>query len=61
MKESFVNQSEENNSKKDYQRYLEDLQLSQDDLHKTILDVGSGEAFFAKWAKKENKIQIFLV
>lgn len=34
-----------------FQSYLSDLNLSPDDLEKKMLDVGSGYAQFAKWAK----------
>ena len=34
-----------------FQQYVEDLQLKPDDFDKVILDVGAGDASFAKWAK----------
>ncbi|MDQ5954381.1 MAG: hypothetical protein QG583_309 [Patescibacteria group bacterium] len=34
-----------------FKEYVEDLQLKPEDFQKTILDVGAGDASFAKWAK----------
>ncbi len=44
----------EENDIEEFERYLEDLQLSKEDLSKKILDVGGGSAQFAKWAKENN-------
>lgn len=37
-----------------FERYLDSLKLSDEDLKKTILDVGSHESTFADWAKRHN-------
>lgn len=37
-----------------FKEYFEDLKLKPEDFNKVILDVGAGEAYFAKWAKDHN-------
>ena len=39
---------------KTFRQYIEDLKLNPEDFKKVILDVGAGEAHFAKWAKDHN-------
>jgi ubiquinone/menaquinone biosynthesis C-methylase UbiE len=39
---------------KDFREYVEDLNITSEDFKKVILDVGAGEAHFAKWAKNHN-------
>ena len=38
-----------------FKKYVEDLELKPGDFNKVILDVGAGNAYFAKWAK-EHKV-----
>jgi ubiquinone/menaquinone biosynthesis C-methylase UbiE len=37
-----------------FQKYIEDLELTPEDFDKKILDIGAGNAGFAKWAKEHN-------
>lgn len=37
-----------------FKQYFYDLELKPEDFNKTILDVGAGEAYFAKYAKDHN-------
>ena len=37
-----------------FRQYSDDLKLTPEDFNKVILDVGAGEAYFAKWAKDHN-------
>lgn len=37
-----------------FKGYVGDLRLTPEDFNKVILDVGAGEAYFAKWAKDHN-------
>lgn len=39
---------------KTFREYFDDLNLKPEDFDKVILDVGAGEAYFAKWAKDHN-------
>ena len=41
-------------TEKEFESYVEDLQLTSEDFQKKILDVGSGSGLFAKWAKDKN-------
>lgn len=39
---------------KEFQHYTDDLELTSEDFDKKILDIGAGNAKFAKWAKEHN-------
>jgi ubiquinone/menaquinone biosynthesis C-methylase UbiE len=44
----------ENSEEETFKLYVKDLDLKPEDFKKSILDVGAGEAHFAKWAKDNN-------
>jgi len=48
------NEHHEKNEEETFQEYFYDLQLNPEDFNKVILDVGAGDAYFAKWAKDHN-------
>lgn len=49
-------QTPDNNliEEKTFREYFDDLNIKPEDFDKVILDVGAGEAYFAKWAKDHN-------
>jgi len=42
------------NEEETFRQYFDELELKPEDFNKVILDVGAGEAYFAKWAKDHN-------
>jgi hypothetical protein len=56
MNEFSVGKPPENISEeeKTFKEYVEDLGITPADFKKVILDVGAGEAHFAKWARDHN-------
>lgn len=53
-KQPIQKTAEEISTEETFKEYVEDLKLTPEDFDKTILDVGAGDASFAKWALDHN-------
>jgi ubiquinone/menaquinone biosynthesis C-methylase UbiE len=52
--EDYYKETEIDGDEETFQNYVKELELTPDDFDKKILDLGAGDAGFARWAKEHN-------